>query len=65
MWDSEKKRWFFSVVDVVEVLTESDNKTDAAKVKGQRRLPYHLPPPRPKRGFFITILTFYQAYAIM
>ncbi|MBR3594843.1 Bro-N domain-containing protein [Candidatus Saccharibacteria bacterium] len=28
VWDSEKERWFFSVVDVVEVLTESDKPRD-------------------------------------
>lgn len=25
MWDKEKQRWYFSVIDIVEVLTESDN----------------------------------------
>lgn len=25
VWDSESEEWYFSVVDVVEVLTESDN----------------------------------------
>lgn len=25
VWDSEKEEWFFSVVDVVQVLTESSN----------------------------------------
>lgn len=25
VWDSEKEEWYFSVVDVIAVLTESDN----------------------------------------
>jgi len=24
-WDSEKEKWYFSIVDVIEVLTESTN----------------------------------------
>ena len=25
LWDEEKEEWFFSIIDVVEVLTESNN----------------------------------------
>lgn len=25
VWDSEKEEWFFSVVDIIEVLTQSSN----------------------------------------
>ena len=25
VWDSDKEEWFFSIVDVIEVLTDSDN----------------------------------------
>lgn len=25
LWDEEKEEWFFSIIDVVEVLTESKN----------------------------------------
>ena len=28
VWDSEKEEWYFSVVDVVEILTDSKNPTD-------------------------------------
>ena len=28
VWDEEKEEWFFSVIDVVEVLTDSTNPTD-------------------------------------
>ena len=31
VWDDEKEEWFFSVVDVVEVLTDSANPTDYLK----------------------------------
>ena len=31
VWDDEKEEWFFSVVDVVEVLTYSANPTDNLK----------------------------------
>lgn len=31
VWDDEKEEWFFSVVDVVEVLTDSANRTDCLK----------------------------------
>ena len=27
-WDDEKEEWYFSVVDVVGVLTDSENPTD-------------------------------------
>jgi hypothetical protein len=25
LWDSEKRKWYFSIVDVVEILTDSPN----------------------------------------
>ena len=28
VWDDEQEKWYFSVADVVEVLTESANPTD-------------------------------------
>ena len=31
VWDDEREEWYFSVVDVVEVLTESINPTDYLK----------------------------------
>ena len=31
VWDSEKEEWYFSVVDVVEILTDSKNPTDYLK----------------------------------
>ncbi|MBQ3658124.1 MAG: hypothetical protein II956_14980 [Bacteroidales bacterium] len=31
MWDDEKEKWYFAVVDVVEVLTDSKNPTDYIK----------------------------------
>jgi len=31
-WDEEKERWYFSVVDVVGVLTDSINPTDYLSV---------------------------------
>ncbi len=31
VWDSETEQWYFSVVDVVEVLTDSVNPTDYIK----------------------------------
>lgn len=36
VWDSEKEEWYFSVVDVVEVLTESANPTDYLKKMRKR-----------------------------
>jgi hypothetical protein len=35
-WDSEKEKWFFSIVDVVEVLTESENPNNYWKVLKNR-----------------------------
>ena len=31
VWNSEKEEWYFSVVDVVEILTDSKNPTDYLK----------------------------------
>ena len=31
VWDEEKEEWLFSVIDVVEVLTDSTNPTDYLK----------------------------------
>jgi prophage antirepressor-like protein len=31
VWDKEKEEWYFSVVDVVEILTDSVNPTDYLK----------------------------------
>ena len=36
VWDEEKEEWFFSVVDVVEVLTDSTNPTDYLKKMRKR-----------------------------
>ena len=36
VWDDEKEAWFFSVVDVVEVLTDSANPTDYLKKMRKR-----------------------------
>ena len=30
-WDEEQKEWYFSVVDVIAVLTDSSNPTDYLK----------------------------------
>ena len=35
-WDAEKEEWYFSVVDVVEVLTDSINPTDYLKKMRKR-----------------------------
>ena len=35
-WDSDKEEWYFSVVDVVEVLTDSTNPTDYLKKMRKR-----------------------------
>ena len=35
-WDAEKEEWYFSVVDVVEVLSESTNPTDYLKKMRKR-----------------------------
>lgn len=39
VWDSETEQWYFAVVDVVEVLTDSVNPTDYIK-KMKKRDPY-------------------------
>ncbi|GBU23994.1 hypothetical protein R83H12_00614 [Fibrobacteria bacterium R8-3-H12] len=36
VWDAEKEEWFFSVVDVVAVLTDSENPTDYLKKMRKR-----------------------------
>ncbi len=36
VWDSDKEEWYFSVVDVVEVLTDSTNPTDYLKKMRKR-----------------------------
>ena len=36
VWDEEKEKYFFSVVDVIEVLTDSDNPTDYLKKMRKR-----------------------------
>lgn len=36
VWDDEKEEWFFSVIDVVEVLTDSANPTDYLKKMRKR-----------------------------
>lgn len=36
VWDDEKEEWFFSIVDVVEVLTDSSNPTDYLKKMRKR-----------------------------
>jgi len=36
IWDAEKEEWFFSVVDVVAVLTDSENPTDYLKKMRKR-----------------------------
>lgn len=36
VWDSETEQWYFSVVDVVEVLTDSVNPTDYLKKMRKR-----------------------------
>jgi len=40
VWDSEAEGWFFSVVDVVEVLTDSANPTDYLKKLRKRELEF-------------------------
>lgn len=35
-WDAEKEEWYFSVVDVVEALSESTNPTDYLKKMRKR-----------------------------
>ena len=35
-WDDEKEQWYFSVVDVVGVLTDSENPTDYLKKMRKR-----------------------------
>lgn len=44
IWDDEKEEWYFSVVDVVEVLTDSANPTDYLKKIRKRE---------PELGIFI------------
>ena len=36
VWDEEKEEWFFSVIDVVEVLSDSTNPTDYLKKMRKR-----------------------------
>ena len=36
VWDEEKEEWFLSVIDVVEVLTDSTNPTDYLKKMRKR-----------------------------
>ncbi|MBR5664766.1 MAG: hypothetical protein IKX13_03335 [Bacteroidales bacterium] len=36
VWDDEEEKWYFSVVDVVEALTESANPTDYIKKMKKR-----------------------------
>ena len=36
MWDDEQEKWYFSVVDVVQVLTGSVNPTDYLKKMRKR-----------------------------
>lgn len=36
IWDSDKEEWYFSVVDVVAVLTDSANPTDYLKKMRKR-----------------------------
>lgn len=36
VWDSETEKWYFSVVDVVEVLTDSVNPNDYIKKMKKR-----------------------------
>ena len=36
VWDDEQEKWYFSVADVVEVLTESANPTDYIKKMKKR-----------------------------
>ena len=36
VWDEDQEKWFFSVVDVVEVLTDSANPTDYLKKMRKR-----------------------------
>ena len=36
IWDDEQEKWYFSVADVVEVLTESTNPTDYIKKMKKR-----------------------------
>ena len=35
-WDEEKEEWYFSVVDVIAVLTDSSNPTDYLKKMRKR-----------------------------
>ena len=37
LWDETQEKWYFSVVDVIEALTESKNPTDY--LKKMRKLP--------------------------
>ena len=36
LWDDQQEKWYFSVVDVVEVLTDSVNPTDYLKKMRKR-----------------------------
>ena len=59
VWDDEKEEWYFSVVDVVEVLTDSADPTDYLKKMRKRE---------PELGIYIgtncpqvTMTTFHQS----
>ncbi len=41
VWDDEQEKWYFSIVDVVEVLTDSVNPTDYLKKMRKRDLELH------------------------
>ncbi|MBO5919728.1 MAG: hypothetical protein J6Q34_04490 [Bacteroidales bacterium] len=36
LWDEEQEKWYFSVVDVIQVLTDSVNPTDYLKKMRKR-----------------------------
>ena len=41
VWDEEKEEWYFSVVDIVRVLSESKNPTDYLKKMRCAVFSYH------------------------
>lgn len=41
VWDDQQEKWYFSIVDVVEVLTDSTNPTDYLKKMRKRDLELH------------------------